>query len=272
MSRISDQTVLITGAASGIGYQTALELSRRGARLIVVDRDESGLQALSELVAGDPDLVGEIAEVVVADLATEEGISRVIEAGTTWPGGVDILINNAGICVVAPVEATKMADFQRLMAVNLMAVISITQGLLPGMLERGGGHVVNVASISGLIGVPGFVAYGTTKYGVVGYSEGLRNELRGRGIRVTVVCPGIVNTPLKQSLTLHGYDDGLRTAIGGYSPARLAGRICAAIESETELITPAGWILWLLKRVFPVWSGHWLSRLQGGVLGKYRRL
>ncbi len=267
MSRIEGSHVLLTGVASGIGRQTALELARRGARLLVVDLDGEGLDGLARELPGPGALVGR----VVTDLATREGVQAVVEAGLALGGGVDILINNAGICVVAPVEETTPDDIDRLIAVNLRAVMGITQGLLPAMLARGRGHVVNIASVSGLVGVPGFVAYGTTKFGVVGYSEGLRNELGPRGITVTAVCPGVVNTPLLDTLTLRGFDESLRKKIPGYSQERIGKDIARAIARDTAVITPAGHTLALAQRFAPPVLRHVFGALQGRLLDPLRR-
>lgn len=267
MSRISGSTVVLTGAASGIGRHTALALARRGARLLVVDRDAEGLDTLAAELPAPGEIVGR----VVTDLGVRAGVEAVVDAALALPAGVDIVINNAGICVVAPVEETTLDDIDRLIAVNLTAVMGITQGLLPSMLARGRGHVVNIASASGLAGIPGFVAYGTTKFGVVGYSEGLRNELGGRGIRVTAVCPGVVNTPLIQNLKLTGYDEAVRTAIPGYSQERIGEDIAKAIARNKPVIAPAGKTMWLGQRYAPTLLRHVLGSLQSRLLAPHRQ-
>ena len=267
MSQISKRVVLLTGAASGIGRATAMELARRGARLLVVDLNPDGLESLKAELPGPGEIIGE----VVADLGTRAGVDAVIEAGKAVEGGVDILINNAGICVVAPVEQTTPDDIDKLIAVNLRAVMGVTQGLLPAMLGRGGAHIVNIASISGLAGVPGFVAYGTTKFAVVGYSEGLRNELSARGIRVTTVCPGVINTPLKQNLTLRGFDGAIREKIRGYPPEKVASQIAKAILGDKSLISPAGNTLRMVQRLAPGLTRLVFKKLNRRMLAPVRK-
>jgi short-subunit dehydrogenase len=170
-------------------------------------------------------------------------------------------MNCAGIVQVSPVLGTTIDDMERLMAVNFWATVIISQGLLPAMVEQNRGHLINIASASGLVGVPAFVAYGTSKFAVVGYSDGIRNELRESGIRVTTVCPGIVDTPMKSNLNVKGYDTKVLDHIGpGYPVDRLAAEIVRAVQNDTELITPAAKILWFLKRFAPTRAGRYITK------------
>jgi len=265
MSTIQKSKILVTGAASGIGRATAMEFARRGGDLVLVDRNPEGLASLQTeikaLSANHGNVIGSVMGQIVVDLSTRCGAEEVVEYALRECEGVDILMNCAGIAQVTPVLQTTIDEFEQLMAVNFWATVIISQGLLPTMVERKRGHLVNIASVSGLVGIPAFVAYGTSKFGVVGYSEGVRNELRDAGVRVTLVCPGIVDTPMKQNLKRKGYDKKVTESVEqGYPVDRLAKDIAQAVHDDTELITPAGSVLWWLKRVAPAYVGKYVTK------------
>ena len=162
--KLAGAVCLVTGASSGIGRATAAALTARGARVIALGRDAERLAGV-----GERQVVHDLVEPLAEEL-----------------GPVDVLVNNAGI--------GETDDVQRLVAVNLVAPILLTRALLPGMLERGRGHVVNVASIAGFVGPRGEAVYAATKGGLIAFSESLRYELRGTGVGVTLVAPGVIAT------------------------------------------------------------------------------
>jgi short-subunit dehydrogenase len=168
--KVQGAVCLVTGASSGIGRATAAALEARGARVTSLGRDAERLAGVGERQIVH-DLAGPLPDVL---------------------GPVDVLVNNAGIGWAGP--AARTPDVERLVAVNLVAPILLARALLPGMLERGRGHVVNVASIAGFVGPREEAVYAATKGGLIAFSESLRYELRGTGVGVTLVVPGVIAT------------------------------------------------------------------------------
>jgi short-subunit dehydrogenase len=197
------RTCVLTGAAAGIGAALALELGRRRMVLALVDKDAEGLARVAALAreVGAPEVT-----TYVIDLA-DGGDRRDLAAEiASRHGGVDLLINNAGVTLMGTFEQNSMADFDWLLEINLHAVIRMTKAFLPQLLDRPGAHVVNVSSLFGLIAPPGQVAYVTSKFGVRGFTDALRNELAPRDVGVTVVHPGGIRTNIASSARTSGAD------------------------------------------------------------------
>jgi short-subunit dehydrogenase len=204
------RTCVITGAASGIGAALALNLARRKAVLVLVDRDADGLARVAGL-AREVGAAG--VDTYVIDLS--DGGDRLDLAAevASRHGGADLLVNNAGVALSGTFEQVSMKDFDWLMEINLHAVVRMTKAFLPQLLIRPGSHVVNVSSLFGLIAPPTQVAYATSKFGVRGFTEALRHELADRGVGVTVVHPGGVKTNIAANARLSGPDvDGEQAA------------------------------------------------------------
>jgi short-subunit dehydrogenase len=174
--------VIVTGASTGIGRVTALRLARRGARVFAAARDERRLEALA---AEHPEIVA--APCDVADDADRAALVKQSEP-------VDVLVNNAGLGWKGMVEGMPPDKVRQLFDVNVLALIDLTQRVLPGMLERGRGHVVNVGSIAGYVSAPGETVYCATKFAVQGFTDGLRREVVRRGVDVTLIAPGPIKT------------------------------------------------------------------------------
>jgi short-subunit dehydrogenase len=195
------KTCVITGAASGIGRALALNLARRGARLVLVDRDESGLETVAVTAR---EMGAEVATYVIDLSDGQERTSFAAEVAARF-GGADLLVNNAGVALSGTFEQVSLKDFEWLMEINLYAVIRMTKAFLPQLLSRPGSHLVNLSSLFGLIAPAGQVAYATSKFGVRGFTEALRHELAGR-VGVTVVHPGGVKTNIAANARLSGAD------------------------------------------------------------------
>ncbi|WP_106180526.1 SDR family NAD(P)-dependent oxidoreductase [Prauserella shujinwangii] len=174
-------TAVVTGGSSGIGAATATELARRGAGVVVVGRDGRALGDVAVPLGG---------RVCVADLAEPEAADRV--AGEA--GDVDLLVCNAGVGWAGRFAEMPPEDIDRLVRVNLLSVLHLVRAVLPGMLRRGHGHVVLVSSIAGCMGVAEEAAYSASKAGLHVLAGSLRHEVAGRGVGVTVVFPGVVDT------------------------------------------------------------------------------
>ena len=180
--RIAGSVVVVTGASSGIGEETAVRLARSGARVWAVARSE---QALDDLAARQSGITP-----FVADVTDGDDRAALIHA----VGDVDVLVNNAGIGWGGLVEDMPPERVRELFEVNVLALIDLTQRVLPRMLERRRGHLVNVASVASWVATPGLTVYSSTKFAVQGFSEGLRREVIGRGVAVSTINPGPVAT------------------------------------------------------------------------------
>lgn len=183
---------VVTGAASGIGYAVSEALLHAGAVVYLVDRDTTTLAAAVERLGTH---AGRVQSATV-DVTRQDQVQQVIQEAAARHGRLDCLFNNAGIGGTMPIGNATLEHWRRIIDINLWGVIYGVHAALPIMRRQGGGHIINTASIAGLIPPPFQVLYSTTKYGVVGLSESLRFELADEGIHVSVVCPGNVATPI----------------------------------------------------------------------------
>ena len=183
--RIRDAAVLVTGASSGLGRAAARQLAAAGARVVAHGRDTA---ALADLAAGTG------ATALPADLSVPGEAQRLAEAALAVHGRLDIVVNNAGQGWAGDFTEMPPADLDRLIAVNLAAPIALTRAVLPAMLGAGGGYLAFVGSIAGRTGVAGESVYSATKAGLDTFAESLRFELRGTGVGVGVLVPGVVDT------------------------------------------------------------------------------
>jgi NAD(P)-dependent dehydrogenase (short-subunit alcohol dehydrogenase family) len=185
------KTVLITGAAQGVGLVTALLLARSGCRLILVD--------LQDMTAAQARLresgVTAVAS-VQGDISSEAFVRKLAEQVQSSYGALDVLVNNAGISLIAPAEDTTAEQWQRVLAVNLFAPFLLCKYLGAQMLERKSGSIVNVASVAGLAGISHRSAYNASKHGLIGLTRTLAAEWGGRGVRVNAICPGWIKTEM----------------------------------------------------------------------------
>ena len=189
------KVVVITGGSRGLGLALAEEFGRRGSRLVLTARHEDQLaEARRQLVERGAVRSSDDVLIVAADLRKPEDASRLIDEATRRFGRVDVLVNNAGVITVGPVENQTLEQFREVMDSNFYTGLHCTLAVLPQMFERGEGAIANVTSIGGRIAVPHLLPYSASKFAAVGFSEGLGMELRGKGIRVTTICPGLMRT------------------------------------------------------------------------------
>lgn len=191
MQELKGKTAVITGAASGLGRELAVRCAGEGMRLVLADVDEQGLHGTVERLDGAE------AECVVCDVSGAGDVEHLAEVADERFGGTHLLFNNAGVAVAGPAWTATLDEWQWMLDVNLMGVVHGIRSFVPRMLESGGdAHVVNTASVAGLISPPGSSVYSVTKHGVVALSECLYHDLRmaGAGIGVSVLCPAYVNT------------------------------------------------------------------------------
>jgi short-subunit dehydrogenase len=239
---LTGRTALVTGASSGIGLATAQVLARRQVRVLATGLESPELACL-ERTPG--------VSTLAADLRAEADIERLL----AWAGAVDLLVNNAGFGWYGPLTDVEPALVGDLLQIDLAVPMRLTAALVPGMIERGCGHVVNVASIAGYIGVPHEAAYSAAKSGLVTFSSAARVELAGTGVGLTVVVPAAVDTPF---FAREGRPYGRRFP-RLVDPARVADLLVAAVERGTAEVFVPRWI------AFPV-------RLHGGLPRFFERL
>jgi short-subunit dehydrogenase len=186
--------VLITGGSRGLGLALAEEFGRRGAKLVLAARDAEELERARQMlidhgVANRADIL-----IVAADLRRAEGANDVVECATERFGQIDILVNNAGVITVGPIENQTVQDFHEVMETNFFTAVHCALAVVPQMLRRKSGTIVNIASIGGKVAVPHLLPYTASKFAAVGFSQGLSAELRSKGVHVLTVCPGLMRT------------------------------------------------------------------------------
>jgi NADP-dependent 3-hydroxy acid dehydrogenase YdfG len=186
---------VITGASSGIGEATAVALAREGATVALGARRRDRLEDVISSIIGD----GGRASVYEVDVGDEPAARSFVERAAGEMGGVDILVNNAGVMLLGPIEGADIDEWRRMIDVNVLGLLYCTHAVLPIMREGGGGHVVNISSVAGRNANFGSGVYNLTKFGVVAFSESLRQEavVSKSGVRVTCVEPGFVGTELQ---------------------------------------------------------------------------
>jgi short-subunit dehydrogenase len=247
---LKDKVVIITGASSGIGAATAHRLARDGVHLTLAARRQDRL----EQVAAEVGKLGGDALIVQTDVRNHDELERMVQTTLDKWGRVDVLINNAGVGHDKILLRTRSDRIRDEIHINLISVIEASQVVLPVMLRQKSGHIINVASIAGLVATPGSTVYAASKFGVNGFSDALRRELRGSGISVSAFCPGF--TPSEISPDLKAIADGQPGAPHppGLMPVTyVANQIARLIRHpRRRVIIPPSWkFLVLIAYLFP---------------------
>jgi short-subunit dehydrogenase len=251
------KSAIITGGSRGLGLALARRLAAEGCRIAICARDEDELQR----AAGD--LTPRAAAVMThrCDVSSKQEVDTFIAAVRERYGSVDVLVNNAGVIQVGPVDALTYEDFQNAMDVMFWGVVHPTLAVLPHMLARGGGHIVNITSIGGKIAVPHLLPYTCAKFAAVGFSEGLRAEVKSRGVEVLTVAPGLMRTGSYVNATFKGRDAEEATwfSVSASAPLismsgeRAARKIVASIKrgDAERILSPQASIAARLHGLFP---------------------
>jgi NAD(P)-dependent dehydrogenase (short-subunit alcohol dehydrogenase family) len=250
MSTFAGRVAFVTGAASGIGRAVAEALAREGAVVSLADRDEAGVRAAAQGIGA----AGGKAHAERLDVVDGAAVRAAIEGAAAREGRLDLVFNNAGISVSGEVLAMEEEHWRRIVDVNLWGVIHGVRAAYPLMVRQRSGHIVNTASLAGLLPAPLSAAYGATKHAVVGLSRSLRLEAAGRGVKVSVVCPGYVGTGiLRNGVDLQGRaaESIERTGLRPYPVEKAARRILRGVARNEETI------------VFPLHAhaARWIARL-----------
>jgi short-subunit dehydrogenase len=234
MDNLANRVAVVTGAAGGIGRAVVLELARAGMHLVLAGRTEKHLVRLADEVRA----LGSRCSVVRTDVGDAKQLDNLLARTLADHGRCDVLVNNAGILKAAPLFGVELREWKRVLDINLWGVLHGCNVFGRYFADRGEGHIVNVASWSGLMPAPGMTMYSTGKFAVVGFTHQLRWELAPKGVGVSLVVPGLVDTPI-----LDRADVGLShmpTALvmrAGASPQRLAKKIRRAIQKNRGFIT-----------------------------------
>jgi NAD(P)-dependent dehydrogenase (short-subunit alcohol dehydrogenase family) len=230
------RAVVVIGASSGIGYDIARAFGEQGAKVALLARRKAQLEELAAKIEAS----GGTALALACDVADRAGVFRAIEQARDAFGGVDILVNSAGVLIPDTFEQMRPEDLERMMAVNLYGAVHAAQAVIPIMRAAKHGNIVNIASLAGRRGVSPLGGYCATKFALVGLTEALRIELFGSGIRVSLVMPGVIDTPMARD-ALQG--DGAKAAASMFSmPVRWVtwATLAAAAFGLAEVGVPPG--------------------------------
>jgi len=194
------KVVVITGGSRGLGLEMARIFAAKGAKLALCARSQEHLDnASAELRASGAEVLA-----VAADLSDADAAPEVVRQVIDRYGRIDVLINNAGVMLVAPEKVTEIADYQQVMGANFWSALYMIKAVLPHLRAQGGGHIANISSIGGKMAVPHMLAYSTSKFALTGFSEGLAAELKKENIHVTTVIPSLMRTGSPRNISLKG--------------------------------------------------------------------
>ncbi|MDP2228372.1 MAG: SDR family NAD(P)-dependent oxidoreductase [Moraxellaceae bacterium] len=261
-SLFAKKIILITGAGSGIGRATALKMAEYDTQLILCDLNAESVQETAVLARE----LGSAATTHTVNVSDWDDMQALSEKVHKHFGALDILVNNAGVGLGGDFLSTPIADWQWVIGINLMGVVHGCKLFAPAMVEKGGGHIVNVASAAGYYAAPEMTAYAASKHAVMGLSESLRAEMSEYGIGVSAICPGIINTNIVATGRMHGATGAAQEKIAAlyrrrnYGPELVANAIVGAIENNRAVtpVSPEAWLMYGAKRFTPGLLG-WAS-------------
>jgi short-subunit dehydrogenase len=245
--RHGEQVVLVTGGASGIGQDLCELFARRGARIGLIDRDQAKLASFAETLRQS----GVPCAVAAVDVRERERLHNAIRHIVGALGPVDVLIASAGICRASTVDDLRISHLEEIVQVNFLGMVYAIEAVLPSMLERNSGHIAGISSMAGVRGIPFEPGYSASKAAVAAYLESLRCELRQRGITVTTVFPGYVQTPLLDEI--NGMMGADMSGGKAFTSTAAAARIMMGLERQRSYIsfpTPL-WLSVCLSRLMP---------------------
>jgi NAD(P)-dependent dehydrogenase (short-subunit alcohol dehydrogenase family) len=252
-----DAVAIVTGGASGIGKAIAVELARRGAAVVLADMQIQ----MAQDVAAKIEAAGGKAKALEADVTDFPSVERLVRETVEESGRLDYIFNNAGIAIGCTANHYSIEDWNKIIDINLRGVVHGIQAAYKIMIKQGFGHIVNTASMAGLMPNPVNVAYAATKHAVVGLSLSLRSEAAALGIRVSVLCPGVIRTPILEGgkygkISMNIPDEKMREIWEKFrpmSPEIFAGKVLNAIaKNKAIIIQPSHWrLVWWLNRLSP---------------------
>jgi len=254
MPPFAGKVAIVTGGASGIGRALGDKLAGQGARVVLADVAPERVAAAAEELAAR----GGQVRATALDVTDAEAVRTLVEETAAAEGGLDLLFNNAGVAVIGEARDLTLAHWERVLDVNVRGVVHGVTAAYPLMVAQGRGHIVNTASLAGLIPAPLLVPYATSKHAVVGLSTSLRAEARRLGVRVSCVCPGFVSTAMPRGAEYVGLDGAAATSEAfrrtpPVSPASCARQILRGVRRDQAIILVTGHarVASLLYRVSP---------------------
>jgi 2-hydroxycyclohexanecarboxyl-CoA dehydrogenase len=263
--KLGGARIVITGAGSGIGRATALHCARRRASVIAVDIDGGAASATADACGS----LGAVASSYSCDVSDADGVAALAERIEREHGPVDVLVNNAGVGIAGPFLEHSLADWRWLRGVNIDGVVHGCHAFGAAMVSRGEGQVVNIASMAGYMPHGALAAYCTSKAAVIMFSQCLRADWARRGVGVSVVCPGVIDTPISHNTLMvgpmgHKRDRAIRAFSHGHSPEAVAKGIARAVEHNRELVAVGieSSVAYRLLRVGPQAVRDVLARVQ----------
>lgn len=259
-SPFHNQVAIVTGGASGIGRALCEELARRGALAVVADINRDGAQAAASAI----DAMGGRAVAAPLDVTCAVDVEHLVEDTVRQHGRLDYMFNNAGIGVAGEVRDLSLDHWRKAIDINLWGVIYGATAAYAAMLRKGSGHIVNTASVAGLVGEPGLAPYSVTKSAVVALSTALRAEAEGFGVRVSVVCPGFVDTAI--------YDNAIGVKVDKDKfLAKLPVRLVSAPDAARAILRGVERNQAII--VFPFYARllWWLTRINPSALAGFHR-
>ncbi|HEX3722355.1 MAG TPA: SDR family NAD(P)-dependent oxidoreductase [Nitrolancea sp.] len=275
--------VLITGSSRGLGLAMAEEFARHGANLVLCARDAGGLEWARQTVSRH----GTDVLTVPCDISDHDQVQALIQRAVERFGRIDILVNNAGIITVGPVQEQTLTDFETSMDIMFWGVVRPTLAVLPQMLQRQEGHIVNITSIGGAVSVPHLLSYSSAKFAAVGFSEGLSAEVARDGVHVLTVVPGLMRTGSHVNALFKGqnraeyswFSLGASLPLTSISAQNAARQIVAAVQrGESHIIlSPQAQLLARFHGMFPGLTANILGMINQalpdpGGIGTERRL
>ena len=250
---VKNKVIWITGASSGIGAALAMEYAKHGALLILSSRNTDALHSIKSAFSAP-----ERAQILEMDLASHTGFDKHVERAVNFYGRIDVLINNAGISQRSLASETILKVDRQIFEVNYFGTIALTKALIPHFKEKGGGHFVVITSVVGKIGTPLRSSYAASKHALHGFFDSLRAELHEDHIKVTLICPGFVNTDVSvNALTAKGERQGIkdRATAEGLNPEVFAKKAIKSIVKQKQEVVIGGFLEVLavyVKRFFPL--------------------
>ena len=270
---MTQPVVIIAGASSGIGEAAAKELARNGYRVVLAARRQDRLSKLASLIEKE----GGVVQAIPTDFRQVEQIQLLVEKTLQAYGQIDVIVNSAGVGKLIWLDQQSQTQIQDQIQVNLIGAIQLTREALPSMIEAGYGHIIHLTSISSWVGVPTYSIYTATKFGLRGFLESLRRELRGTGVIISGVFPGAVDTEFDQQAGVHWEITGVAPKWLLVSPDEVSQLILKVIRKKRHnAVIPAimwvavlanshfpGFVSWLLSKYFyriggktVAWSNH----------------
>ena len=251
----ADRKILITGAGSGIGRATALQLAEYGPHLILCDLNSDAVERAATLAGG----LGATVETHVVDVSDWDDMQALSSKVHKTHGALDILVNNAGVGLGGDFLSTPIEDWQWVIGINLMGVVHGCKLFAPAMVAQRRGHIVNIASAAGYYAAPDMTAYSASKHAVMGLSESLRAEMAAYNIGVSAICPGVINTNIVSAGRMHGATGAAQDKIAAlyrkrnYGPELVAHAILNAIDHNRAVtpVSPEAWAMYGAKRFTP---------------------